>query len=64
MIAVLLGACRGTRLIPPLGWVAMVVIVASVALVTTGEAGSTAESEVDSNLSEPMLLPGSLGEPT
>lgn len=63
VIAVLLGRVVAHEPIPPLGWVAMVVIVASVALVTTGEA-EPAESEVDRNLSEPMLLPGSLGEPT
>jgi len=62
VIAVLLGLVVAHEPIAPLGWLAMVVIVASVALVTTGEAVSSEADAVESDGSEPMLLPGNLGE--
>lgn len=40
VVAVLLGSVVGREPIAPLGWLAMVVIVASVALVTTGDGAS------------------------
>lgn len=63
VIAVLLGSVAAHETIAPLGWAAMVVIVASVALVTTGEA-EPATAEADRDAPEPILLPGSLGETT
>jgi drug/metabolite transporter (DMT)-like permease len=45
VVAVLLGSLVGREPIAPLGWLAMVVIVASVALVTTGDGGREPSSK-------------------
>ena len=67
VVAVLLGRELAHEPIASQAWVAMVIIVTSVALVTTGEGATEAEAEpaegeADRDASEPMLLPGSLGE--
>jgi drug/metabolite transporter (DMT)-like permease len=63
VVAVLLGSLVGREPIAPLGWLAMVVIVASVALVTTGDGGREPSSEEREPLveeREPMMA--ALGE--
>ncbi|WP_422924744.1 drug/metabolite exporter YedA [Singulisphaera sp. PoT] len=60
VIAVLLGSVVAHEPIAPLAWVAMFVIVASVALVTTGEVEDLQEGHED----EVVVLPGTLGEQT
>ena len=51
VVAVPLGSLVGREPIAPLGWLAMVIIVASVALVTTGDG----EHEPSSKVREPLV---------
>lgn len=60
VVAVLLGSLIGGEAIAPLGWAAMVVIVASVALVTTGDTEPEVEVEPAAERREP--LPVALAE--